>query len=248
MPVTQSELDSRRFGYRIGRGRLDGAADLGALRAELAGYDIAIVRAPLEDPLLPAALAGLAGYRAFTADHLLYWEWRGGAVAPVPLPPGYRVLTCDDPGRVVPVLRSSFAGYRNHYAANPLLDPAGALEGYVEWTGQLMGSGHATTVVVEDDRAAVVAFGIVDWSPPAPDIRLAGVGAGAQGGGVYGHLIRDLMAAAEDRERLPLQISTQSSNTNVMRAWARLGFVPVETLATYHLVAERLLSDGPPDR
>jgi hypothetical protein len=49
------------------------------------------------------------------------------------------------------------------------------------------------------------------------------------------------MALTHERSRSALTISTQSHNVNVMRVWSRLGFLPVETLATLHLVRRELV-------
>ncbi|MEZ5409919.1 MAG: hypothetical protein R2761_17960 [Acidimicrobiales bacterium] len=245
--VEYSALDSLRFGYRIARARIDGddggsavGPDVSALVEALDGYDIAILRAPASLPHLAAALTMVPGWRSFTADHLMYWEWRGPTVEASAGDERYRIETCADAGRIEPMLRLSFTGYRNHYAANPLLDPAGALDGYVEWAMTMIGSGTALTKVAIDEAERVMAFGILDLSVELPDIRLAGVHPEAQGAGLYGQVVRELLAAAVTLDRLPVRISTQSDNTNVMRSWSRMGFVPVSALATFHLVADRL--------
>ncbi len=51
------------------------------------------------------------------------------------------------------------------------------------------------------------------------------------------------MGLAVDRSCPALTISTQSHNVNVMRAWSRLGFLPVDTVATMHLVHRELLAE-----
>jgi hypothetical protein len=243
MHVSYSEVDSHRFGYRIGRAKLDAewaqSPDTALLAAACDGFDIVILRAPGDEPLVASALAAMTGWRAFTADHLLYWEWPGGDLDNRPVPEGFRIEFVDDPAVVTPLLRATFVGYVNHYAANPLLDRAGALDGYVEWAEGLI-AGDSTTTVVFDSADRAIAFAILDWSVSPADIRLAGVHPEAQSAGWYGRVIRGLLSEAVARQSLPVHISTQSANTRVMRAWVRLGFAPFQTLATYHVVTEEL--------
>jgi hypothetical protein len=90
------------------------------------------------------------------------------------------------------------------------------------------------------DSGAEVGFGIIDWSPEVPDVRLAGILPDFRGRGRYREMVGVLMVEAAERAGC-LRISTQVHNLPPMRTWARLGWKPFETLSTIHLVRRPLL-------
>jgi GNAT superfamily N-acetyltransferase len=238
-----SAVESSRFGLRIGRIDASDAA-LASVERTLRDerLDVLIVRAPAEEVHVPARLAALDGFRAIPADTLMYWERRdlsrdeAGAAA--------SVTNETDPARIEELVRSVFAGYHNHYSANPLLSSEHSLDGYCEWATSLVGSGGATCSLIESEAAVVDGFGIVDWTPDIPDIRLAGIVPSARGRGAYRRLLVALQHEAARRGHSRLRISTQAHNTRPMRAWAELGWRPIFSLTTLHLVREELLTGG----
>ena len=236
-----SESESGRFGYRIGR--LDIADDVGL--ADIAqcfnGFDVVIVRAPASLRSLPAALARLDDHYAIAADNLCYWEWRLDQAPAVDLPAGLMVSDKFELSDLMDVVRASFAGYGNHYAANPLFAPTDVLDGYCEWVEGLLSSGGSSCFVLHERGGALMGFALIDWTADIAEIRLAGMSPPAQGRGLYASLLNAVMTEAMDRDRVPIRISTQSDNINVMRSWARLGLLPKSTIATHHVVKRVLL-------
>jgi hypothetical protein len=241
-----SMQESRRFGLRIGRIAEDEVRDVDRLAAQvedafrLESLDVLILRVPAGTASLPARLASLGGIRAIPADTLLYWEWRAG--------PGCSDATAAEQLTDVDVLEQLvakvFPGYPNHYVANPLLSAEGALAGYCEWAVTLLGSGGSTCLIVRSEVGAITGFGIIDWTPEVPDVRLAGIMPEARGRGEYRRLVKAMMAHTVSREGARLQISTQAHNIVPMRAWAHLGWQPLRTLTTTHLVREDLIRVG----
>ena len=244
--VHDSEVESDRFGLRIGRVRVEADVDVAELEAACAGYDVVILRCRADAIDLPFRLLGLREFRAVTADHLGVWRWDVAEVPTVPLPEGWTVGPSTDAAIVEQVVRVTFAGYRNHYRANPLFDPQAALDGYVDWALSVLDRSDDSCTVLWDDTGDAVGVALVDWSDEIPDVELAGIRPRAQGQGRYGALMAAVMRLTRDRSRPALTISTQSHNVNVMRAWARLGFLPVDTLTTMHLVRRDLLDGRPP--
>ncbi len=242
MSIVPSPLESARFGLRIARGSVETMDEVAALPSAIGTYDVIIVRAPVELQHVAVTLAAHRDVVAFTADHLVYWEWTAQSRPDDPMPCGFRVVDRIGAAELEALVRASFHGYRNHYAANPLLDPAGIVEGYVEWALGLLGSSSTSSRILLDAEGSAIGFGLLDHSSEAPDVRLAAMHPDAQGAGLYRHVLGALMAEVMDRGASGLRISTQSANVKVMQAWSRIGFVPTATYATYHLVDRELLA------
>lgn len=241
-----STLESSRFGMRVGRVSLTADVDSTAVVRELAAgmdderLDVLILRFPASDVTMAAHLATVDTWSAIPADTLMYWEWRDRSGPTAKAATGRTVRRVDDVDHVDRLVRDVFPGYPNHYAANPLFSQQAALEGYCEWARRLIGSGDATCIVLVSDTNAEVGFGIVDWSPEVPDVRLAGVLPEFRGRGCYRELVAAMMSEAAERTGC-LRISTQAHNLPPMRTWAGLGWKPFETLTTIHLVRRDLL-------
>lgn len=237
-------MESQRFDLRLGRCDVDELVDVDVdeLRAAVDGFDVVVVRHPADAVHLPSRLARVPGYTAWTADHLCIWEWTGSTAPVVEIPGSWSVGSAATPDEVVDIVRDAFAEYRNHYRSNPLLPAAAVLDGYVEWSLTLARKEPQGPTVVRDVDGRAVGVAVVDWDTAPPNIRLAGIRGAVQGRGVYGLLVSEVVTRALARGSDGVQISTQSHNTNVMRAWARLGFVPRATVATVHLVRDALLA------
>lgn len=239
--LTISAVESARFGLSIARWTPIAPHDV----ADLDQYDIVIVRRPAGWIDSWHELASIEGYTALHADTLMYWEWPVGPV------PGNDREAADlgvasarwsdgDGGRIAALVTDVFVQYQNHYSANPLLDPARSLAGYVEWAGATAAAsaGALVELVVHGD---VVGFGVVDWEASHPDIRLAGVSSAHRGRGWYRVLMSSIMQEAVDRDVTTLRISTQAQNITVQRTWSALGWRPVDAFDTIHLVRTALL-------
>jgi GNAT superfamily N-acetyltransferase len=234
--VSDSRVESDRFGLRVGRVQVESDVDVAELESACAGHDVVILRCAADQIALPFRLLALRDFRAFTADHLSIWRWEVGERRHADLPDGWTVGPSTDADVVEAVVRDAFADYRNHYRANPLFDARAALDGYVEWARSLLQRSDDACAVLCEPTGEAVGVALTDWSNDVPDVKLAGMRSRAQGQGRYGSLLAHVMQLTHDRGRPALTISTQSHNVNVMRSWSRLGFVPVDTLATMHLV------------
>jgi GNAT superfamily N-acetyltransferase len=246
--IEASDVESRRFGVVVGRAVVDDTT-VDEMLPELAMFDVVIVRSAAECRRVPQRLAGLAHHRLLPADHLMYWECERSAAVPLPsMPTGWTIDAPTDVSEVVAVVRDSFDRYDSHYAVNPLFDAADVLDGYCEWAAGLYASSQVWTRAMYDDRRRAVGVALVDHSTATPDVRLAGMVPGAQGRGLYSALLGAISRLAATSGAPRIQISTQSTNTRVMRAWARSGFRPISTLATCHLVRSELLEAATDDR
>jgi GNAT superfamily N-acetyltransferase len=237
LQLTPSPAESARFGLRVCRLRLGPVSDLDVdvLRHALDEQqpELVIVRYPASEVRMFAALLDLEGYVALYADSLTYWRWDAGSSVPVAA--AIELRPTADPAEIGTLVRSIFEGYGNHYMSNPLLDPSGSLEGYVEWATTSLA--NASTAFVGVERGArAVGFVLVDWGEDPPNIQLAGILPDERGHGRYRHLIEATMAEAVARGFGALQISTQVHNRAVIGTWSRLGWRPADTFTTVHLV------------
>jgi GNAT superfamily N-acetyltransferase len=236
-----SHEESLRFGVCVGRGVVEGPHNL-PRPSDFDDFDITFLRTPADNWDLASRLAQLSTHVGFVADHLCFWEWRSNrAFVELDAPPGWNVDEEPSLDVVESVVRSAFDGYVNHYAANPLLAGVRIVDAYAEWARVLLEGPGASSVVLRSEQDEPVAVAVVDWSGERPDIRLAGVHHAYQRRGLYPILVQRIMRLARERDADRLEISTQSHNTSVMRAWARLGFEPCRTLATFHVVRRSIL-------
>jgi len=243
--VTGSPSETARFGLSFARATV-GTADARQVAAALAAReeDVVVVRLDASRRDVAAALAA-TGRVVLPAGTLVYWE-RPGTLGPLDAPAApLRVVDArepDAPGAagLDAVVGDSFAAYGNHYAANPLLDPALALAGYQEWArAALAADDHEVAFLLEG--SGLVGAATLEVTPEHVEILLAGLVGAAQGRGAYRALLAWCVAVAAQRDVPRVVISTQADNVRVQRAWARAGFVPFAAVETVHLVSPQLL-------
>lgn len=257
LALSDSPTESRRFGLSVGRVhvgpdvQIDASSELrDLLRA--APQDVLVVRYPADRLAFAPAVAGV-GRAVLPAGSLTYW---GGPSDQV------RRAAADQPGLSVTsarahaedgtlgavldvvdeVVAASFAGYGNHYVANPLLDDAGALAGYQEWARGRVTSAPDEVLLLQSNGSTVgVATCEADTGGGDLEVLLAGLVPAAQGQGWYGPLLAACARVADERNLQRTIISTQVHNTRVQRAWARLGLLPFGAVETVHCVRSGLL-------
>lgn len=242
-----SPLESARFGVGIGRVMV-GAASVWdrALEGDLVAAcdhddDVVVVRWPSSMVRCGSALVS-TGRDVLPADVLTYWETRSAEVTPTADEAGLTLTAAASlPDAVIEgVVRRVFAGYVNHYAANPLLSTELALDGYVEWA--LSAVHQEGSVVLAHDGVPV---GIATWvlEPDAGlvEVLLAGMVQEARRRGWYASLLAAAGRFAQQQGVDRVVISTQAANVDVQRAWARLGFAPFASVTTAHAVRRGLL-------
>ncbi|HWM35362.1 MAG TPA: hypothetical protein VNR36_14135 [Pseudolysinimonas sp.] len=231
--VRPSPAESARFGLRIAR--LDGAVLDPAGLARL-DPDVVIVRLP-EGATPPRP----AGYHALDAG--LVVTWRGG-LSGLTRPPEHPELGAEresDAAVVTGLVREIFVGYRNHYAANPLLDPSAVAEGYAQWASTTLSAGGSAVVLRRAGTPIAVAVLGAGSSPARVD--LAGVIESERGAGRYAHLLHAVHEVARASGATEIVISTQAENVRVQRAWRNAGYRPDGRERIVHLVRSSLLPE-----
>lgn len=242
--LVRSDAESSRFGLEVARMTIDDRRDgveaevLGAL--ERSEADVVVLRYPSHWVDLFGRLMASKSHVPLFADCLMYWECSlpsEGATPPAGVDRAWSPVD-----EIEGLVRDVFDGYGNHYAANPLFDRAAALDGYVEWAMGLVGSGGARCLTVRDDDGVAVGFSLIDFAVATPEVRLAGIRPSHRGVGWYRSLMLESMRSVTEAGFGAISISTQSHNVAVMSTWAKLGWVPVGSMLTVHLVRHGLFA------
>ena len=239
--LRNSEVESQRFGLRVARGMVTKDAPRDQVRADIARLkpDVAIFRCEAGDTRQIDELAK-AGLVPRHADTLVYYRisLTGSTDAPAVDNGGIGQAEVGDAPSLEAIVRRGFAGYRNHYHANPLLSEAAILDGYVEWAldyavrpteGQqtwvyrIRGQARSfATCKLQDDRSEV-------------EIVLNATDPAWTGRGLYSSLLQFLIAYYRRAGFAALVISTQVWNYGVQRVWSRAGLVIHRAFDTYHV-------------
>jgi len=255
--IEDSPLESARFGFRVGRLTAVEGTEFGAVALaleRLEEFDLVILRYPSHQVRWFAAL-DIAGHLPIHADTLQYWTKEVGqpvvaSAAESRSDSMTKVITrCavrSDSDLIARMTSDVFAGYPNHYAANPLIDPAWSLAGYVEWAASAVDGGaeHHRVIVAERSRSPV-GFATINIDVDSVEVELAGVLIDARRSGVYQALLRAVDELTVEVGSTRWEISTQVGNTAVLRRWASHGMQPDKSCETVHLTRRSLLDALP---
>jgi RimJ/RimL family protein N-acetyltransferase len=262
-----SPVESARFGISVGRITVGYELAETPEGYKLASRELAALLAQSTDAVLiaryPAKAIGLGaiitGARrdVVPAGQLTYWGADINPIldaAPAVVSNELDVVTAEDLTTqqhassdevfqiVDTIVSDSFAGYANHYLANPLLDRDAALRGYQDWARRSFESSEGGLIL----RHRGTPIGIATFTTSVDgrshlEVLLAGLVRAAQGHGHYAALIAGCAAAARRQDRKRLIISTQTHNIRVQRAWSKLGLRPFATIETVHVIRRGLL-------
>lgn len=238
-----SKVDTARFGLRVARGRLETDDDVsGRLVKEIADcrYDIAILRVPAGARRTLRG-AELRGMRPIHADTLVCYEVALPASRPLSQDNAairYELAKVANGVEITRIAAESFAAYRNHYHANPLLEPGLILEGYVEWASSRLvsnGDQQLTYIAKGGDKTLGFIACQLDRTTDVCEVVLNAVSPSCQGRGIYTQGLAHVMAAVSAAGYRRLTISTQVWNYRVQQVWARLGMSLYRAYDTYHI-------------
>jgi len=237
-----SARETERFGLRVARltvpiGCRRDDHELAAM-CESAPFELIFVRAPITRAGLGAELSRAAGREIRAVETLVYFEWDLAQPSSAPPQQSFRIESVVSFASLRSLIEESFAGYRNHYSANPLLSAAVTVDAYVEWAQTLLqGSSSRLLAACDESSGNPIGFVLssVDSDARSAEVVLNGVSPKRQREGVYA----GLMTATAQRLRaedgvLRLVISTQSTNFAVIEAWKKLGLRESLRLNTFH--------------
>lgn len=237
LEIHDSEVESRRFGYRLARCTVAIASSTTPIdisqAIEAHGAEVTIIRYPAERAAWFARMTEhLSNHVVIYADTLIYWELKVGSGKPLETVPDVRTTTPSDLGTIGDLASRIFAGYVNHYSANPLLSAQAASDGYTQWAMTT----HLQDAILLLEAATPVGLATFELTPEYLEILLAGVVPSVQGRGLYAHLLKGLESRARDAGLSRVVISTQVHNAKVQRAWARYGLEPLTSFNTIHAI------------
>ena len=237
--IALSDIDQKRFGFRVARAeRLEAASVAEALAfCRREGVRLLIARTPCDEL---GAAHSLERAGAALMDSLVHYAWNDD-LGPLPddsCPIPIRDAVPEDLDAVVAVAREAFGDYASHYHADPRLDRARVAEIYPSWAARSCSeAGVADRVLVADDGGGA-GFATLRQRPAEVEGVLFAVAERARGVGVYRAFLVQTLRFARSVSARRVLVSTQISNLAVQRAWVRLGFLPVEALYTFHLWLE----------
>lgn len=236
--IEPSSVEGRRFGLRAGRIEAE-RIDARALQHEVVegGWDWLILRLPTGRESIFDALRTL-GLEPQPADTLMTWSLDLQRAGSTPLQGiEMRPAVAADLPAIAALVRSIFQRYPNHYTANPWLDPALALEGYVEWA--LAHVEHPQRLCWLASIEGEIAGLSCSRHDPERGIcvgALHGVDPRFAGRGVYRGMIEASVGYYRGAGYREFRIATQAGNHTVQNLWARLGLRLVGSQSTWHLM------------
>jgi GNAT superfamily N-acetyltransferase len=232
--ATYSALDSKRFGIRVFRGRVDSVAAVAELMqfSRSADLDLLIVRCPVEAVATVQALERAGG---FLTDTLVYYRGPTSRFAPSPGPAsGVRLCQEADRAALEAIARASFTGFFGHYHADPRLDQAAATEGYVQWASSALADALSVVLVSETEGRLSGFLTAKKLDAKTWEILLNGVAPEFQRRGIYAALFREIGCRARAQGASEVLVSTQLSNLAPQKVWTRAGLELDHALYTFH--------------
>jgi ribosomal protein S18 acetylase RimI-like enzyme len=200
--------------------------------------DLTVVRARASSQLTPKLTLGLPAYVVMYVDTLVYWSCPA-TLRPLVIPEHVTIDFRPDSSLVAELTGRIFSGYKNHYAANPLLSGVDVGVAYADWASRHAASELPVRALRHSGRLVAVATLLV--ARDSVEILLAGVDQEYRGHGLYQVLLHVIESFAVEAERPSVLISTQVHNVAAQRAWARFGFRPVATFDTIHVMKDSVV-------
>lgn len=144
--------------------------------------------------------------------------------------------TSGEDDRLMPIIKSSFQHYTNHYAANRRLRDLPLDEAYFDWiTSTGADRGDHVYLLLDNNHNALAFASTSEVDHTTTEWTLSGVHPDYQGKGVYQSVIAHLAQMTRSRGQSTLVTSTQASNVPSMRGFIKGGFLPEFSLNTLHI-------------
>ena len=158
MSITYSEIESKRFGLRIYRGQYEDfdIKDVQKIVDEN-DFDIIMVRYPTSTIFEHYQLVDLDRCKTIHADSLVYYSapLQDIEIKGLRNDLEFEIVTSNSGKQLDALVETIFSGYQNHYYANPCLQRAEIIEGYLEWAKSFaMKTGHGVTWLIKDRKSS----------------------------------------------------------------------------------------------
>ena len=192
-----------------------------------------------------ASLLASCGRTVVPAGNIIYWQRTHpiAAAGAAEHDAHIRLLRTDDADRCRALIAATFAGYTNHYVANPWLAPISTADAYADWAVRSLGQVDLEVVEWVDAGGEPSGIGLTRRTDDHVEILLAGMVPASRGRGGYSAFLAAIVNRALAGGAARVVISTQDHNVAVQRLWCRAGFEPVLGVTVVHLV-DRSLAGG----
>jgi GNAT superfamily N-acetyltransferase len=234
-----SDLDSNRFGFRIGRANVSNADECELVFAACKDEAVRmlIVRCKTDDF---HSIHRLESSGAKLMDTLVYYRrnLRKSAVPEELVENTIRPIQDSDIPEIQKLVGEIFRDYPGHYHADPRLDRTKSDEGYVEWAAKMCMSRDSAheVLVAENSSGGLAGFATMRLNETDEgEGVLFGVHPSFEGRGLYWSFMVHAMNWCRNHGAARMVVSTQITNTAVQKVWARLGFEVVRSFYTFHL-------------
>lgn len=238
--VTVAAAESRRFSVSVINVRC-GRDSRVSLEDLLNGweFDLAVCRFPSGNAHISKQLSTISN-RLIVADPTVYWAGSVESNVVSENAVGDLVLVGSENLDVVRgIVRSSFTGYQSHWHHNSMTSSINMIDAYIEWLEAVVDEpNHEVYVLHMPRHKQPVGMALLEYGKSHTEVLLAGIVAEYQGQGNYASILEGVETVSRNRGLGRVVISTQSSNVNVQKAWARYGWLPDTTLQTIHLLKE----------
>lgn len=234
--VTFSHIESEAFGLRVGRLEFGPSVTLGDshiadLIAE-SDCEAIVLRYP-SDRLRLASVLVNRGFTCVAADTLIYMSVACGRRDFVPV----EIASPETATDAAQVVAQAFAGYENHYAASPRFNGISAAEAYVDYVVRAISDPRYVVHIQRDTSGKPMGFNMFDVSSSTfVEACLIGVAPEARRQGVFENLF-NAMSDHVSKHGIPTIVtSVQTANVGSLRAHTRLGYLPVMSINTVHVM------------
>jgi ribosomal protein S18 acetylase RimI-like enzyme len=237
--LEHSDVESKRFGFRICRGTVDDINQAALAHAIIEQEaDIAIIRVPSKRQRHISRL-DQTGLPYLVADTLVCYEadLTADTIRPRSGTDLHFVRCGATHANVLSNLaREVFADYVNHYRASPYLDREDIRAGFADWASRYAvdRNEHMAGWFVEKDGEPV-GFVTFDVGNDTCDVALIGVSPAWIGKGIASNLVRFTQSHFKERGFGRMLVSTQSHNLAAQRLYLGEKFRPSGSYVTIHV-------------
>lgn len=237
--MTYSNLESKRFGMRVFRGKINEISEKQVLSNIIENeVDLAILRVPASKQYQIERL-DKTGFPYIVADTLVYYSVDLNKYIPRPIENldlvfvkcGYAEIE-----KLCFMVENSFSAYTNHYTSNPYINREIMLDGYKEWACSfILNNDNKHFAWLVKEGAQIIGFATCSCNREIGEGVLYGVHPSAAGKGIYTDIIRFTQQFLKNMGCSKMIVSTQIQNMTVQRVWTREGFNLNDAYITIHI-------------
>lgn len=242
--IELSALDQERFGIITAKAYPETIDDIEGINLWCQHNNVALVIARIATTNLRLAQS-MEEYSYKLMDTLVYYQSvsipQGSASDLLPL--DYKIFEQRRPTRVEmhALANEAFRNYHGHYHSDARIDPIQADAVYTSWADRSAQDSQVAQHILTIYRSApgggeaLAAFATLNERPRGMEGVLFCVHPNDRGKGLHRALVRASIKYSTKREFPIFFSSTQITNVEVQKNWAREGMLPSQSFYTFHL-------------